>query len=364
MNSGPFAILGTILMTTIVPAQTPLRVACVGDSITYGDKLADRDTQSYPAVLASLSGGRFVTGNFGVCGATALSGIPSRSWTDTPECRAALAFNPDLVVVMLGINDLAYPELHGRYPADLRAIVERFQPLPSAPRLFLCTLTPIAPATWQAQANRMIRDTMNPAIRAVAAETGAGLIDASAAFPNRLDLLPDGLHPSPAGAELIARTVWAALDSDIPREVQIQPAPVAGPVEISIRNEARAARHRAEQWLQGQSPPANLLDPGSRENAAELLPLLAGQVPDSNEDLFYCFAALALALERLGQETAFLPDGRPVAWREALLHQLVQRQRIDPKGDGFWSNPDADDPADAVRATTYALQAIATGMRE
>ena len=41
----------TLLMPALAHAAPPLRVACVGDSITYGDQLTDRDTQAYPVVL-------------------------------------------------------------------------------------------------------------------------------------------------------------------------------------------------------------------------------------------------------------------------------------------------------------------------
>ena len=350
----------------------PLRVACVGDSITYGDQLADRAAQAYPAVLERLSRGRYATGNFGVNGATALNRIPFRSWTDAAASRDALAFAPDIVVVMLGINDLAFPDRFAQYPDALRDLLARFQALPAAPRLLLCTLTPIAPAERQAHANQLIRDAFNPAIRAVAAAAGAQLVDIHAAFPNRPDLLPDGLHPSPEGAELLARAILEALDAPAAAAPRIHPAPAAGPVDLSIRNEARAARVRAERWLAAQPPPADLRDllaPGepdllrAREDAARHLPLLGDARPRDGEELFYACAALAMALDRLGEETVFPAPDRPVAWREALLHQLVQRQKNDARGGGFWQDPAAADPVPAaVRSTTYALRAIAAAL--
>jgi lysophospholipase L1-like esterase len=361
-------------MTAIANAQNPLRVACIGDSITYGDQLADRAVQSYPAVLERLSRGRYLTGNFGVNGTTALTGIFFRSWTDTAACRAALAFAPDIAVVMFGINDLAFPDLLTRYPTDLRDIVVRFQKLPSAPRVYLCTLTPIAPEEQPAFANRAIRDTMNPAIRAVAAETGAGLIDLSAIFPNRLELLPDGLHPGAEGAELIARTVLAALDAKPSPPPQIQSAPAAGPVDISIRNEAFAAKSRAERWMNSHPAPTDLREASaffkgrdlrSPVDVADLLTLLSGQPSKSGGDTFYSYVALAFALDRIGQETVFLADGQPVAWREALLHELVLRQKVDAAGGGSWIDPAAADPAaDAACSTAYALRAMAIALGE
>ena len=352
------------LVTASVFAKTPVRVACVGDSITYGDQLTDRAAQSYPAVLERLSEGRFAVGNFGVNGATALPRIPFRTWIDTPACRDALAFAPDVAVVMLGINDLlGYREQLDRYPAALRDIAARFQALPAPPRLFLCTLTPIAPPESAQDANRAIRAAMNPAIRAVAAETGATVIDVAAVYPNRLDWLPDGLHPSPAGAELIARTVLAALEAPTAAPPQIQPAPVAGPVDLSIRNEAFAARARAEPWMKNRTAPADLPEPDVPVDLSGLLPLLAESPADADPGLFSSYAALAAALDRAGEETVFLADGRPIAWREALLHQLVQRQRIDSRGGGFWADPHADESA-AARSTAYALRALAIALGE
>ena len=356
-------ILSGAVMTA--SASPPLRVACVGDSITYGDRLDDRLRDAYPAVLNRLANGRFVAGNFGVNGATAIAGIPFRSWSATQACRDAMAFHPDIVVVMLGINDLAFPDLHNRYPRDLRDLVERFQALPSAPRLFLCTLTPVAADAPDAPVNRTIRGTLNPAIRTVAAQTGAGIIDLSPVFDNRFHLFPDGLHPDPEGAELIAQTVLKALESAAAPAGSLPPAPVSGPPSESIRREARAARFRAELWLQDHPAPVPPSQPDAPEteqpptrpeDLAALLPLLEGTIPAGLADPFCACAELAEALDRIGHDTVFLDDSRPVAWREALLHQLVQRQRIDPRGRGFWG--DGDEAAELARSTACALRAL------
>lgn len=79
-------------------------------------------------------------------------------------------------------------------------------------------------------------------------------------------------------------------------------------------------------------------------------------MPAGIPDPFCACAELADALARFGQDTVFLDDSRPVAWREALLHQLVQRQRIDSRGRGFWG--DGDDAASLARSTACALRAL------
>ncbi|NLB65219.1 MAG: hypothetical protein GX803_01955 [Lentisphaerae bacterium] len=144
------------------------------------------------------------------------------------------------------------------------------------------------------------------------------------------------------------------------------PAATSGPPTRSILNEAHAAIHRANRWLEAHPAPEPLPDPADHwagqtlqtpEDIALLLPLLEGHIPPHLPDLFYAYAALALALDQIGHETIFLDATRPVAWREALLHQLVQTQRIDPQGRGFWGV--GDDPAALARATAYALRALA-----
>ena len=49
-----------------------IRVACVGNSITYGEKIPNREKQSYPAQLGRLLGEKWEVRNFGVTGATLL----------------------------------------------------------------------------------------------------------------------------------------------------------------------------------------------------------------------------------------------------------------------------------------------------
>ena len=68
----------TILLSIVLSValtscnKEPLRVACVGDSITYGHGIRDREHDTYPAILDSLLGDKFDVQNFGVSGTTTL----------------------------------------------------------------------------------------------------------------------------------------------------------------------------------------------------------------------------------------------------------------------------------------------------
>ena len=46
-------------------AQDKIKVACVGNSITYGSGVADREVNAYPVKLQGMLGDKYEVGNFG-----------------------------------------------------------------------------------------------------------------------------------------------------------------------------------------------------------------------------------------------------------------------------------------------------------
>ena len=58
-------IAALALLSVAASARKPVRVACIGDSITYGAAIEDRDNQSYPAQLQRLLGDGYDVRNFG-----------------------------------------------------------------------------------------------------------------------------------------------------------------------------------------------------------------------------------------------------------------------------------------------------------
>ena len=196
----------------VLPEFEPLRVACIGDSITYGAGLPDRFSQSYPAVLEQLSDRRLKVGNFGVSGTTLLKNS-GRAWIDTSAFAEAVSFAPDMVIIMFGINDLAHPDILDQFEQDGIALVRRFRQLPSVKGVYICTPTPLAPPKLNAAANQAIRDQLIPKICRIADQTQAEVVDIYSKFPNTQRLLPDTTHPNAAGAKLIAAEMFCAMKS-------------------------------------------------------------------------------------------------------------------------------------------------------
>ena len=100
-------------MAHCVCAAEKVRVACIGDSITYGLGLADRERESYPAQLQKMLDekfpGKYEVRNFGNSGRgiylDSMRGAEKRGFRHMPEHKAALAWKPDIVISNLGIND-------------------------------------------------------------------------------------------------------------------------------------------------------------------------------------------------------------------------------------------------------------------
>lgn len=102
------------ILDDIVPYDgKKVRIAFIGDSITYGYLADDPKTQSYPAQLDILLDNKFNIGNFGKNASYVLDADDQfnvkekdRSYKNTEEYINSLAFNPDVVVFMLGFNDI------------------------------------------------------------------------------------------------------------------------------------------------------------------------------------------------------------------------------------------------------------------
>ena len=99
-------LVKTILILTFsfISYAEPIRVACVGDSITFGYGIKDRDKMSYPAQLGKRLGSKYEVRNFGVNGHTLLS-KGNAPYIKSKAYRDALAFAPEIVVIKLGTND-------------------------------------------------------------------------------------------------------------------------------------------------------------------------------------------------------------------------------------------------------------------
>jgi lysophospholipase L1-like esterase len=191
-------------------AWAQVKVAAVGDSITFGYGLANPGAQSYPAQLQALLGNGYVVGNFGVNGATAQKSTAKSYWR-TSQYRSSQRFAPNKVVIMLGTNDSKSSNWNAaNFNTDFRALIAAYQNLPTQPAVYICLIPPVY--TPNAFGNTFdpvfIQNTVVPAIRTIATQAGVPLIDNNSPLLNHPDYFSDGVHPNVQGAEIIATTVY------------------------------------------------------------------------------------------------------------------------------------------------------------
>lgn len=204
----------SLIMTMTLFAQKQVKVACVGNSITYGSGLADPKTQSYPSQLQQLLGEAYEVGNFGKPGATLLN-KGHRPYMEQSEYKDALAFAGDIVVIHLGINDTDprnWPHYRDYFVKDYLALIDSFRMVNSKCRVIIARLTPIADRHPRFESGtRDWHGEIQQTIETVADYAGVQLIDFHEPLYPYPFLLPDAVHPTKEGAGILAKTVCSAI---------------------------------------------------------------------------------------------------------------------------------------------------------
>ncbi len=192
----------------------PIRVACVGDSITAGAGSARG--RAYPAQLQEMLGPKWDVKNFGVSARTLMRSGDYPYWKEK-AFKSAQDFDPDVVVIMLGTNDTKpHNWVHSdEFYSDYRAMVEIFAALPCKPRIYVCRPCPV-PAPGNYGINERNVQLEIPLINKLAKEHQLGIIDMHAALEAHPELLPDRVHPNTTGAMIMAETVYKVLTGKKP----------------------------------------------------------------------------------------------------------------------------------------------------
>jgi lysophospholipase L1-like esterase len=194
--------------------SAPKKVACIGDSITFGAFIQDRNNKCYPAQLSVMLGEGWIVENFGKNGTTLLS-KGDRPWIKDGACKSAMDFAPDIVVINLGANDTK-PQNIAKYPdefvTDYLALIEQFRALPTKPRIYICNPVEVFDFTGGIRYSVM-EEEIRPRIKTVAEKSKCVVIDLKTPFVNRKDLLADLVHPNADGAKVMAEIIAKAIKS-------------------------------------------------------------------------------------------------------------------------------------------------------
>ncbi|MBR3615555.1 MAG: sialate O-acetylesterase [Bacteroidaceae bacterium] len=214
-------LLFTLLLALplMAVAQEKIKVACVGNSVTYGYGHKNPAETSYPTQLQQLLGEEYEVRNFGHSGATLLN-KGHRPYTSLPEYKAALEFAPDIIVIHLGLNDTDprnWPNYRDEFFGDYTGIIDSFRKAhpDGNPKIIVCRMTPIF--HWHRRFKSGTRDwywQIQEKIEEIAQHENLELVDLSRYLYSRPDLMPDALHPDAEGAAIIAKQVYSAITDD------------------------------------------------------------------------------------------------------------------------------------------------------
>lgn len=209
-------VIAILLQQSLIAAEPakkaePTKVACVGDSITFGAGIRDRNKNSYPSQLAGMLGDQWVVKNYGVNAATLLKKGDKPYWK-LSQYKAALAFQPNVVVIKLGTNDSKPKNWKHKaeYVSDYVELVKSFQDLESKPTVWICYPVPAYPGRWGIT-DKVMKEEVMPLIDEVAKKAKVKIIDLYSALSDKKKLFPDAVHPNAAGATLMAKAIAAKL---------------------------------------------------------------------------------------------------------------------------------------------------------
>ncbi len=207
-----------LLLAAFTPTvlADPIKIACVGDSITYGFKIEGRETNSYPAqlqqVLDKKAAGKWEVKNFGVSSMTLMQDT-SKPYVKRAEYRASVDYEADVVIIMLGTNDSNGMHRHliaDNFKQDYHQLIASYREgrEKGKPRIILM-LPPKCYLAGKGTDETIIHDTIAPMIRGIAREEKLELIDLYATLGKSwdADLMPDKLHPSAKGATLMVKKI-------------------------------------------------------------------------------------------------------------------------------------------------------------
>ncbi len=194
-----------VILPQFISAQAPVRITCVGNSITegYGNTNA---TKTWPAQLEKLLGSGYSVFNCGVSGTTMLKNGNSSYW-NTARFIEAKNSDPQILIIKLGTNDAGSNNwVHkSEFYTDYVAMINEFRKNGRNPIIYVCFPVPVY---GNANQNAIIEDEVIPLIDSVRKTFNTYSIDFHTALLSNGNDFPDGVHPNDAGSLVLANVAY------------------------------------------------------------------------------------------------------------------------------------------------------------
>ncbi len=193
-----------------------IKVALVGDSVTYGHSIKNWPKNNYPALLSDALGDNYCVKSFGVSGST-VQPDGDQPYNVTKAYTWSHEFQPDILVFMLGSNDSKPENWHGeeKFKEEYLKLLETYTQVENPPVVLLCTPPTayfpegITEGLSNYDVQPLIIEDIAEIIEGVAKQGDYLLININDLTENRRDLFgKDNVHPNNDGAKEIASAVY------------------------------------------------------------------------------------------------------------------------------------------------------------
>ncbi|MFT5474257.1 MAG: acyl-CoA thioesterase-1 [Kiritimatiellia bacterium] len=208
--AGLFIVTGaeagnTSRVVNVANYTAPIRMVCIGDSITHGGHL------SYVSRLSRVMGESWQVTNLGVSGAALLQSS-DKPYNRLGEYGRALQIKPDVVTIALGTNDSKGGNWQHKanFEANYKQMISELKNANPKVMIYCCLPPPARGNKWSINGD-VIRDEVIPMIRKIAEDTDCGVIDFYEALGRSADYAGDGVHVNNEAHKLMTIAIFTAL---------------------------------------------------------------------------------------------------------------------------------------------------------
>jgi len=199
--------------------KDPVKVAFVGDSITYGAGVTDPKAEAYSSIIAKKIGPKYRVGNFGVSATSALS-TAKMPYIEQAAYQNSLDFDADILFIMFGTNDIKYEnwdEGKNNFEADYAALIQSYKDVNPDVKVYVG----IPPRIFKEnvfgeRSPEILENEGIPAIYNVAEAVGAEVVDLFTPTKDMPKLFPDFLHPNAEGNKVFAEIISDVMFANVP----------------------------------------------------------------------------------------------------------------------------------------------------
>ena len=201
-----------------------LRIACIGNSITFGARLDKPDIESYPAVLAEMLKTNdylnYEIKNLGIGGATILRFGTPNLWRLLDSLPG---FVPDIVIIKAGTNEtVGKPRLNWEhidgFEKDYSDYIAEIRKVNPNCKIVICSPLDMVIQTEELSPERITDLTgrrpriweLRKRIKKIANAENTYFLDLTSPFKGKANLMTikDGVHPNKDGYQYLASLVY------------------------------------------------------------------------------------------------------------------------------------------------------------